>query len=149
MVDFVDYDARMGYLGELHGGRITDDTAVLLLVAGVADNLLVPDAKVRLGCGALPEHCDGRSNIAAIGRVLNVVQEGLKHGAWSIDEARVEDLINNHAKWAPFSLSCPWESLFSGFRLPGFSISSVYTENLRTNTEFSAIDIAIHNWQSV
>lgn len=49
------------YLCQLHVGRVSEDGAVGLLVAGVADELRVPDAEVVLAVRPLREDGDGRS----------------------------------------------------------------------------------------
>lgn len=53
------------YLGELCIGRITDDGAVGLTIAGVRNQLRIPDTIVVQSVGALREYRDGRSANAA------------------------------------------------------------------------------------
>lgn len=48
------------YLGELHAGRVPSDGAIRHLVAGIADELGVPDPEVVLPIAPLGEHSDGR-----------------------------------------------------------------------------------------
>lgn len=52
---------QVWHLSQLHIGGIPQDGAVGLLVAGVADQLRVPDAEVVLAVRALREDGDGRS----------------------------------------------------------------------------------------
>lgn len=54
-------DGQVGYLGQLHVCGIAQDGPVGLFVAGVADQLRVPDAEVVLAVRALREDGDGRS----------------------------------------------------------------------------------------
>lgn len=51
----------ISYISKLDIGRITDNFTVCVLIAGVRDNLIVPDAVVVLAVRALWENRDGRS----------------------------------------------------------------------------------------